>query len=332
MKFKGEKLFEFIRKKVPKNGSLVEVVSDVLDISYDSAYRRINNKTTLSFEEALTLTDYYQIPIYSLYNIATDKSLFVFKSNYTNSYEGLEDFYNNVTQSIEMFSKLESSDLLYAAKDIPVYYTTGKSLFEKFKLYVFLNILSDSSKTNLIPFKDFNPKISMVKAASNFKKAFKNIKITEVWNDTTINSSLYQIYYFYEIRLIGKEDALALCNEVEEIIKEIENQSSLEIWNKEKGISYRLYYNRLINLNNTVYMRSKKMKTLLVTYTSLSHIRIEDEKTCAEIESYFKKQLQYSKRISGSSEVDRKMFFTSMLDKIEQLREQIKAKSSISFM
>ena len=133
MKFREEKLFKFIKKKVPQSKSYVEEISDILDVSYDAAYRRVNGKTTLSFEESLLLIDYYKVPIYNLYNLSLNKNLFVFKNNYANSYEGLEDFYKNVTTTIKEFSKLENADLLYAAKDIPVYYVPEKSLFSKFK-------------------------------------------------------------------------------------------------------------------------------------------------------------------------------------------------------
>jgi hypothetical protein len=93
-----------------------------------------------------------------------------------------------------------------------------------------------------------------------------------------------------------------------------------------------MYYNKLINLNNTVFFKSQKMKTLLIPYTSLSYLRIDDEETCEEIDVHFDKKLKFSKKISGDAEVERKLFFTSMYEKIEQLCKQIEVKSGISFM
>jgi hypothetical protein len=61
-------------------------------------------------------------------------------------------------------------------------------------------------------------------------------------------------------------------------------------------------------------------------------MRIDDKKTCKEIEQYFKKQLKFSKKISGASEVERQLFFASMYEKIELLKQQIEVKSGISFM
>ena len=332
MKFKEEKLFNYIKKKLPKNNSFIDEISDVLDISYDAAYRRVNGKTTLSFQEALELTNHYKIPIYSLYDLSTDNSLFVNKNHFSNSNDGLEGFYKEVSAAVRLFSKYEKADILYAAKDIPVYHTPVNSLYAKFRMYAYLNILSDSSDKKMTPLHKFSPKQTTIDEALSFKKSFYRLKTTDVWSDTTINSSLYQIYYFYETKLIKKEEALQLCDEVLEMITGVEQKAITEVWNDERDLKYELYYNKLINLNNTVYLRSEKTNALLVPYTSLSHIRIEDEKTCEEIETYFKKQLQFSKKISGSAEVDRRMFFTSMYDKIEQLKHQIEIKSSISFM
>lgn len=67
-------------------------------------------------------------------------------------------------------------------------------------------------------------------------------------------------------------------------------------------------------------------------YGSFSHIKIEDSIICNEMDSYLQKQLQFAKKISSETEIDRKVFFTTMYEKIDQLRNEIKSKTLISFM
>lgn len=134
------------------------------------------------------------------------------------------------------------------------------------------------------------------------------------------------------MRFIDKEEANQLCIDLENIIKKIERQAIN--CRKEGGQKrkYNLYYNKLIGLNNTVLFRTEKLKTLVVPYTALSYLRIDDPKTCAEVAAYFSKQLKYSKKICGPAEVERQLFFTTMYEKIEQLKKQVAVKSIISFM
>ena len=75
---------------------------------------------------------------------------------------------------------------------------------------------------------------------------------------------------------------------------------------------------------NTILFTSKNLKSLLIPYTPLSYLRVDDENTCKEIADFFDKRIQLSKKISGNTEIERKLFFTHMYDKIEQFYNQIK--------
>ena len=70
---------------------------------------------------------------------------------------------------------------------------------------------------------------------------------------------------------------------------------------------------------------------LLMPYNSFSHIKIEDSNICKEVEEQLQKQLQLAKKIAADTEVDRKLFFTAMHDKVEQLKREISSKLLISF-
>lgn len=332
MSVEREKLFAIIKQKLPENLSFIEEIADVLDISYDAMYRRINGKTILSFNEALKLAKHFKISLNSLYSIENEDNLFVQKQSNNNSLEGLNTFFDVVTKSAALFSKFKSPDILYAAKDIPIYYLPNNTLYTKFKMFVFSNVHTDEKQISNIKFKDFNPTDQLISAVYEFTKTLNNTITTEIWNDTTINCSLYQIYYFYELKLLDKNEALQLCYDLEELIYKVELQAVNELKVADSEIKYNLYCNRLINLNNTIFFRSEKLKTLIVPYTALSYLRIDDDKTCEEIENYFKKQLQFSKKISGDAEIERQLFFTSMYEKIDQLKKQIEVKSLISFM
>lgn len=334
MNIEKEKLFSIIRQKLPNNVSFIEEIADVLDVSYDASYRRLNGKTALSFEEALKLAKHYKISLNNLYGLDEEETISVLKQRgSTGSNERLDDFFKLVTKSVNIFGKFKSPEFLYAAKDIPIYYLPHNTLYTKFRLYAFMNIHTNKEfKQGRTTLQKFNPQSSLVYDAICFKNAFRGLKGTEIWNDTTIDSSLYQIYYFYEIKMITKDEAVQLCRELKGVIESIEQQAANGIWNESPNSRYKMYHNQLVNLNNTVFFKSQKIKTLMIPYTSLSYLRIDDEQTCKEIEEHFDKKLKFSKKISGDAEVERKLFFTSMYEKIEQLCKQIEVKSEISFM
>ncbi len=328
MNIERDKLFETIREKSAKNISFIDEAADVLDISYDAMYRRLNGKTTLSFTEAILLAKRFKISINSLYSL--DEDIFVLKRTNENTIEGATQFFEQASKSIKMFAQFKRTELMYAAKDVPIYYLPEDSLFTKFKLYV----LSGSFKENgaNIKFNDFIPPMSLIKAANNYQNSYKNIHITELWNDATINSNLYQIYYFFESKLLGKKEALELCSDLMKIINNIEKKAIEEICEGSEKKEYKLYFNRFTTLNNSSLFKTERIKILLITYTHLSYIKIDDKKTCEESDLFFERQKQLSKKISGVGEIERNLFFNSMYEKIDQLKQQIEVKSSITFL
>mgnify|MGYP005989903477 CR=1 FL=1 len=332
MDFEREKLFNLIKQRLPSNISFIGEIADILDISYDATYRRLNGKTALSFAEAIKLAKYFKISLNSLYSIQEEENLFVLKRSNNNSLKGLTTYFDVITKSTDLFTKFKSPSIIYAAKDIPLYYLPENTLYTKFKLLIFSSVHTDDELKHKIKLKDFTPTECLIRSVNDFNSVFKNTITTEIWNDTTINGTLYQIYYFYELKLLNKNEAIQLCYELEEIIRKIEYQAIHGIKKGNSSKKYNLYYNRLINLNNTVFLKSEKLKTLIIPYTALSYLRIDDEQTCEEIELYLQKQLQFSIHLSGDTEVERQLFFSTMYEKIEQLKEQITIKSKISFM
>ncbi|SED90985.1 hypothetical protein SAMN04487765_0757 [Tenacibaculum sp. MAR_2010_89] len=62
-------------------------------------------------------------------------------------------------------------------------------------------------------------------------------------------------------------------------------------------------------------------------------MKIENESICNEIDIHLKKQMQFAKKISGDSEeVDRRVFVTTMYEKIDQLKAEIESRMLMSFM
>ena len=78
------------------------------------------------------------------------------------------------------------------------------------------------------------------------KKIYEKVTVKEVWNDTTINSSLQQILYFYESGLLNFNSAKALCLDLKRILNLIKEKSN------QPNSNYSIYYNELILLNNNM--------------------------------------------------------------------------------
>ncbi len=332
MSIEKNKLFSIIKNKLPQKVLFTEEIADVLDISYDASYRRIKGKTSLTLEEAVVLAKHYKISLNELYNLQSDNSLFIDKKSYDNTFESLIKFYKEYSCYTQSFTKNHDTTIIYSAKDIPLYHFKTNNLYWKFRIYVHLNFLY-SDANNKTEFKNFKPSSLIIEEVNKFRSNFEKANITDIWEDTTINSSLYQIFYFFKIKLIEKDEALLLCDEITLMIKGIEKAAAQGFLNSNKEKKFNLYYSKLLNLNHTIFFKTEGRKSVLIPYSSLSHMKIENESICNEIDIHLKKQMQFAKKISGDSEeVDRRVFVTTMYEKIEQLKAEIESRMLMSFM
>lgn len=208
-------LLKAIQQKV-KNVSLLDELAKVLGISYDASHRRISLKSKFSIDETIVLCNHYDISMDTLFR---NGNKYVLEK--TKTIKSISDFKLYLEKSASLLSQYKSSDsyVYYSAKDIPLHYTIGGSLLSKFKIYVWLNILTSDQN---LSFENFVIEESMLQESTNLVAIFENVKRTEIWNDTTINSSLQQMYYFYEAGLLSYENALLIINDIKNIIASIE--------------------------------------------------------------------------------------------------------------
>lgn len=112
-------------------------------------------------------------------------------------------------------------------------------------------------------------------------KLQSNSEVHEIWNDTTINSKLQQILYFFESGLLSHQNALSLYDDLKKLLQKAEEKSS------KNSSNYHLYYNELLILNNNVLMSKPEKKPLFIPYTMLGYFITEDISTCDNAFEYF---------------------------------------------
>jgi hypothetical protein len=234
----------------------------------------------------------------------------------TKKIETLSDFKDYFRKTNEVLSHMDTQEttIYYAAKDIPMNYTVSGTLFSKFKFFIWFNLLNKKQSSS---FEKFTFEESVLNENNNLKTFFENTKRIEIWNDTTINSSLQQVNYFFEAGLLNYYNALLILKDIAEIINSIEKKCELDTHN------FQLYYNELLILNNSALFTSKEKSAFFLPYNALGYYVTSDLKTCKEQEQYITNQISNSKSLNQSGKKDRKIFFNKMHQKIEFHKQKI---------
>lgn len=314
-----EQLLKEIRKQLLPSSSLNDEIAMVLNVSYDAAHRRVSGKSRFSIEETILLCHHYSISMDALFN--NENKVLVEKTKEVKSFDDMVSYFAQSSYYLKQYLTLENMTLFYSAKDIPLFYTIGGTLLSKFKLYVWLNLLIGTE--NQDAFEKFQLTKPFQEYTEILKSVYENSNVSEIWNDTTINSTLQQIFYFFESGLLTFENATLLCDEIKQMLRLIEEKCS------KNNPKYHLYYNELLILNNNVLVSKNNKKSLFIPYTLVGYFITEDVATCQNASDYYLHQIQNSKSLNLSGTRDRKLFFNKAIQKVDQYLQRINTFASI---
>lgn len=310
-----ENLIRAIQRKIGNKQSVIEEIAGVLDISYDAAHRRTSSKSKFSIDEAVLLCRHYRFSMDTLFHGSA--RIMVEKTKDIRQFQDLADYLESSVKALTSYTVDTATSLYYSAKDIPIFYTIHTDLLSRFKLYVWMYLL-DADGLNMT-FEHFRTASPAIAHSDKLKTYYNNVSVQEIWNDTTINSTVQQVLYFYESGLMSLEIASQLFDALTDFVDTLEERCTA------KNEQYRIYYHDLLILNNTVLVADAQKKSFFVPYTMLGYFITEDAKTCQTVYNFFQHQLKNSKLLNMAGTRDKKLFFNRMHQKIDYYKKQVLA-------
>ena len=320
----------FLKAKTSNTTSFVEEIASILDIGYDAAYRRVNLKTSLSLDESVQLAKHYKVSLNNLFEVGSQSSILTEVSPELHSVSNLETYFETSRNNVYPLTKLKNASIIYSAKDIPLFHTLKDSFLSRYKIYVWLKDVDINFTKDKISFDDFINQIpeSLLEKAFALGNIYKNINITEIWNDSTILGTLQQILYYFESGLLSQKLALKICDDLHDVIQQVEDQAIHQcLSGTQNKAVYHLYINEIHTMSNTIMVITPHKKVFFTPFTVLSYFKIEHQPTCEIMFKFFVKQMRSSKLLINAGEKDRTLFFNKMHQKLSNLRSRIELNS-----
>jgi len=322
-------IFQQIKGNLPPNLSFVHEIAGVLGISYDSAYRRIRGDKVLSFEELYKLCAHFKISVDSFCAGTTNKVVFDCHFVEPENFE-VTDWLRFILGSVKRFQAAEEREIIYSAKDPPIFHyfqfpeiSAFKAFFWEKTLYKFPNL-----KDSLFRLDDMNPDIQ--KIGRQILSVSTKIPTIEIWNEDTFNITLSQIEYYWVSGLFAKkDDFLNILDKLEQWILHIQKQAEYGckfIYGEPaEGLenSFQLYENELVLGDNTVFVKLNGVSIVYKTFNSLNLLYTTKPDFCKKVETYLQGIISSSNLISQVGEKERNRFFNRLLHSVKTFRERV---------
>ncbi|MDF2451832.1 MAG: hypothetical protein K0S26_1336 [Bacteroidota bacterium] len=315
-----------LKQAVPSNVSLVDEIADLLNISNDSAYRRLRNETVLSLDETYKICKHYRISVDSVFSNKGDSVT----CNYiklTDSAENFENYLSGLLHQLTRLQKADDSKIIYAAEEIPIFHSFYSKQLAAFKLFYWqrsvLNIPEYQTKKfewNLIPEKQ-------LAIANDIYQAYLKIPSTEIWTTETVQTTIKQIEYYFESGAFKeKEDCIIVLNELKKMMQAIHAFAENENKNEQATsvVPFNLYNSDLVIGTNCIYVNLNNSVFSYISFNTMNSLTTGNQQFCEEIEHWMKNLIKKSTLISSIAEKQRFQFFSKAYKAIDQCIERIK--------
>ncbi len=323
-----QQLFTIIKKKLPVSVSLVDGLSDVLNIGSDSVYRRIRGEKEITVTELKLLCERYTISLDQLLQLKTDSV--IFSSPELNiDHLQFDKYLSDLLQQMKFFNSFKNRKLMYLSKDAPVFH------FYTFKeIAAFKSFFWAKSILNQIGFHHRKFSLSDSDGLESYQTGIKIIReyneipSVELWSYESINSTISQIEFYRDAGIFNtKDDLIAVLDSLIRMLDHLQLQA-------EKGykflpgstdVGYRapfeLYLNEVVIGSNTIHTELDDLRLTFVTYNVLQYMHTSDQRFTKKAFENFEMLASRATLISATGEKDRNKFFQLLRDKVEACRK-----------
>lgn len=320
-------LFTAIKTRAGENLLLAEEVARLLEISTDSAYRRIRGEKTISLDELHTLCTHYKISLDKLMQV--DTGSFLFQGNFLdNKNFRFDDYLKSIIHQLGYISSFKQKEFFYLCKDSPIFHHFYFREFAAFKYYFWMSTLYyfPEFKNKKISFDDYPE--ALFALGQQILHLYEEIDSVEIWNIENLNTSFRQIDYYRDSGLFrSDEDIIRVYDALESMLDHLEKQAELgykfridDPERKPLG-RYRMYFNEVVLGDNQMLAEMDGTRVAFVPHSAANYLVTRDATYCEKFHQYLQNLMRRSTLISEVSEKERSRFFRIMRDKITHRKE-----------
>jgi hypothetical protein len=315
-------LSEILNKLIKEKILTVEVLSNILNQSKDSVYRRLRGETDFLLNEAFILADTLEISIDALHKENTGQKIFKTKEFLLldTPQKTIESYIQELYTDMQKLNKAGVLQMYYAAKDLPLFCFFSSRILTPFKLYFWYITLFDNHAKKIPYSKDWIP-TAVIQQADDLYQLYNQTNTIEIWNFETINSTLHQILYCVEIGIINPIQAKELLDALDIFIDQIELYAAEE---KKKKVGHlTMYLNEILLLDNSVIFDLGFQQLFYLPFQTLNFLSTTDASFAKQNLDWFQKQIAKSTIISGEAQKDRTKLMNHYRKEIAKYRSKI---------
>jgi hypothetical protein len=317
-----QQLFDVIKKHVAENIPAAEEVAKVLDISSDSAYRRIRGEKNISLNELNKLCNHYRISLDQLMSIQAGG--FIFQGQLTEpTLFKFEAYLTGMMHTMAYYNSCTEKEIYYLCKDFPYFHYFQFREIAAFKYFFWMKTLLHvpEFKDRKFNFDEYPNELLII--GQKILDLYNQIPSYEVWNVESINNMLRQVEYYRDMGVLESDkDAFILYEAFENLISHMEKQAATgykfnrEDPQRKQTAPFQMYFNEVLIGDNNIMVILDGVKISLISHNIFNYMATRDTAFNENMYNHIQNLMKKSTMISSESEKDRAKFFRLLKEKI----------------
>jgi hypothetical protein len=318
-----QSLFQQIRTRIPDQISFADSIARVLEISNDSAYRRIRCESMLDLDETQKLCHHFKISMDAIMGLNDGKIIFESNLSYLTDFD-FEDYMRGVLRNMQYFHSFEEKKMYYECKDIPIFVHFHSRELAAFKYYFWMKFLlqQPSYRNKKFSLEDYPD--AVFNLGKQVYDLYNTIPSVEFWSIESISSMLRQIRFFNETGCFTrKSDVKLIYERFLEFINHFENITAKgrkeQIYNTvpdKEGEALDVFHNEVILGNNLIIAKLGNSQLTFLNHSIFNYAVTSNVQFAEYTLKYKENLIKSSTRISSNNEVERMAFFASIRGQI----------------
>ena len=312
---------EKLKLATPTNQKLVDVLSDLLEVSNDSAYRRLRCETAISMDEYVKICEHFRIPLDISGPETTSQAVFHF-TLLSEEENNTEEYLKNVLGSLQAIHQSKGK-IFYATEDIPLFYYFMFPELTEFKLFFWKKSILDDARFQE---KNFMPGLVKKELVETCRKIFEiycQINCIEVYPEDTFTSTLRQIEYYWESDMLESQFGVQLCDQLLETVQFLKSCAGKNSKSADQQPNLEMYLSDLMINTNTILVDMHTTQMVFKSVNTFNSISTSHRKFYEETKRWMDGLIRKSTMISGVSERHRNKLFKRATDQIMALKEKM---------
>lgn len=322
-------LFESISSRLPPHISLVDEISEVLNASTDSAYRRIRGDKALSLDEAEKLSHHFKVSLDNLMGITSDSV--TFKSLHLNEDTlCFADYLKTILSEMERVTGKNSVELIFQLNELNFFHAIQFPEILAFKIYFW-----SKSSLDFRSFRDKKYSLQVIndeifELSALITRFYVKFNTIELLTQEFLISFLKQIeYYWLSGFFANSDDAILLCEKASELIEHLRKQAELgykfaygsEPSGQEGNL--KLYSNNLTLTDNVIILNLGNQGITYLTNGAINLLQTANQNFYSRNLDMVNAIIRKSTLISGYAEMERNHFFNSISESVVKVRKRL---------